>query len=520
MILKEKNNRLVRANVTDLTNNAVKGNDIASSIVKYYRGDTQSQIAKKMATRYCSRISKAEDGSVYNSDPVEAMRAAVNAGLFEIISTGIMKKIVLNVANLTSGAEFSYTDDAGNLLDEFAADMKAAREQGNFTNVMQRLDQMSVAVGSAVLFVQVLGNKYSYQAISPDNVILLYNGIIEDSGELRAIDTTNIDEATAVIINTGPVDRVRNGYVAFFGRSDTYPRGRLVKYVASSWKDIPAVNSESASEHYDKSGEIGNPFTILQDDKHDYTLPEYPVAVWYGGSNDAVSLLPVDTELYDNSLEIDLANSRILLASLKSATGMVVFSRDNGASPIIPDNLGEGVNILGAGQSLNVLSVPAVNAETAGKIVADNMAMLAEAYGLPSYKLAMSKMTQVPSGAALNELDKPAQDTRQRRAGINSASMNRIFNIEMCLARIDNDDKNIFDGISQRWTVQPLTHETELDRLEEAQRLKDLGITDNKELVKKVFDDIDTDEEAEKYLEDLEVVDETANPTLGRFGVV
>ena len=520
MILKEKSGKLVRSSVTEVEKKTSTGLTIAGDIRSYLDGNTQPAIAAKMAARYCSRISKAEDGSVYNADPVEAMRAAVDAGMFEIISTGILRKIVVNTANLTNETDFDYIDDAGNELDEFKTDMIEVREAGNFKNVIQSLDQLSVACGSAVLFVQVLGSKFSYRVISPENVYITYADNIEDSDSIRAVDNKSINDATSVIIKLDKMSANESSYVAFYGRSNAYPRGRMVRYVSNSWKDVPAVNSDNAIEHYDRAGEIGNPFTILQDDAKDYTLPEYPIAVWYGGSSEINEILPVNSELYESALEIDLANSRVLLASLKSATGMVVFSRELGASPVVPDNLGEGVSILGAGQSLNVLSVPAVNSDVAGKLVADNMAMLAEANGLPSYKLAMSKMTQVPSGVALEELDRPAQQTRQRRADINRHSMNRIFEIEMCLAKIDNDDVTFGNGIRQIWTVNPLNHKTEIDLLNEAKMLKELEIADRKEIAKHVLPKIETDEQAEAYIAELEETEEEPQPQLGRFNVL
>ena len=494
--------RLIRQDISDANAVIVTGPSNASTIVDYLDGNMQRAIANKMGSRYTQTIIKDNEKGNYYGDPMQAAKAAIDLGLFEIIPTGIFQKITNFVASLSQSSVFTYKSD-GVIDDDFKESIATERDRGSFGLKLSRADAISVAVGSSAIHVQLLGNTLNYQVYSPDCVLIVFNNTIEDGGVLRTTNLNNINEASSVTLLLSSTTN-KNQYVTYFGRSQRYPQGRLVRYRAKNWLTTPDPGDNVDYEHLTNTGELCNPFTLLQDVNGLNNETEYPVSIWYGNNNDTSDgLLPVNKDFYDTAVELDLANSRTMTSAMKTATGMVVFSKEAGASSADPGNLGEGVVKLKQGQSINIMSLPAANADTANKIITNNMAMVSETYGMPSYRLDMSKMASVPSGAALRELDKPANDYRQYRHEVNKTSMHRIFEIERNIARIDRDEPYYAEGTEQTWIVKDIEHETPQDKLNVIQGALTTGIMAKKEAVKSFYDDVKTDEEAINVLKDI-----------------
>jgi hypothetical protein len=507
----------------------VTGVDVMNDAALYLDGDTHRMLTEMMAKRYCTRIVKAEGGddevlddgtsSVYYADPILAAEAAVRSGQFEVVDTGIYCKLVHENATLANNTAFEYTDENDNAVDAFAADITEAREQAGFSIRLARLDELSVAAGSAAMLVQILGGSYDYQPMLCTALRVVFNKQIVDGDTPRPVNTLSIDDASLVVVQLGGKE-----HVAYYGRSEQYPQGRMVKYTSANWKDIPGVGQTTATDTLDDAGQPVNPLTRLQDVSGDYSAPEYPIVVWNGTTRKiGTTLMPCDVVAYKNAMEADLATSRILTSSLKAASGMTVFSADAGASPVMPENIGEGLVALKPGQALNVISVPAINSKYAGEFIGDLNAMISESAGVPSYRLGMSKMTLIPSGVALQELDKPAQKHRQWRADINRANMQRLFAIECCLARIENDDPSVGVGVYQTWTVRDFEYASNPVETMTAEKLaQEIKIGGRHEAARKYNPALKdaTRNQIDAYLQELDIPEAPSGPSLGRFAAL
>lgn len=523
----QRKTRTLTADLNDAT--IITGVDIMNDAAQYLDGDTHRMLTEMMARRYCTRIVKAESGddevledgtsSVYYADPILAAEAAVRSGQFEIVDSGIFPKLVHENATLSNNTAFEFVDEDGNAVEEFANDIAEARDAAGFRLRLSRLDELSVATGSAAMMVQVLGGVYDYQPILCTAVRVLFDKQITDGELTRPVNTLTIDDASAVIIQLSS-----DTYVAHFGRSAEYPQGRMVKYQSNNWKDIPRVGELRAVDTLDSDGQPVNPLTRLQDVSGDYSAPEYPILMWNGTTRKiGTSLMPCDVVAFKNAMESDLATSRILTSSLKSASGMTVFSAESGASPVVPENIVEGLIALKPGQALNVISVPAINSKYAGDFIGDLNAMISESAGVPSYRLGMSKMTLIPSGVALQELDKPAQKQRQWRADLNRANIDRLFQIECCLARIENDDPFFGIGVRQKWIVRDFEYASNPVEQMTAEKLaQEIKVGGRREAARKynvALRDASNDT-VDAYLEALDIPEAPTAPSLGRFSAL
>jgi len=299
-------------------------------------------------------------------------------------------------------------------------------------------------------------------------------------------------------------------FVAYFPRSTDWPNGRQVKYISSEWHMVPDVDAQGDGhvEHYNNAGEIDNPLTTLQEVSGDYSIPEIPIVIWRGTpSGIGKELIPTTPSLWENSLELELSNSRTLTAANKSATGTIIVTQEQGTSAIMPDNIGEGINKLPAGAGMNIISVPAANVETLQKIVETQSAFLADAWSVPANIVRVSdtnNIISIASGAALIQMQKPATKMRAKRADTNRAAMDRWFRIELGHARISRDDSKYGAGIMQEWIVNEMPFpKTDLEKMEEFAYKKDtLKIVDDKDAVIKFIPGIHNREDAIAYLEE------------------
>jgi hypothetical protein len=250
--------------------------------------------------------------------------------------------------------------------------------------------------------------------------------------------------------------------------------------------------------------EIANPLTVQQDESGDPTQPEIPVAIWRGSSNGIGSeLMPVDSALYEQAKEIDLGMSRIMNAGLKADRGSWVVERAQGAPPLRSQPMDEGINALEPDQSLSVVSVPSSNVAEGREVVEAAAQYVASANGVPSYEVSVGTKQQIPSGVALLEMAKPANNLRQTRWTINRDNMDRIFEIEKALASMENGTET-GAGVDQVWEVGPFQiSETEMERLQILKELKGMGIKDNADILIEIDESVDSREDAERVLSEL-----------------
>jgi hypothetical protein len=514
--------RLTRLHIEDVKNRAVSGGEKVSTMLDYLDGGAHPQILKKMALRYCRRIERDPDwqsdgaepqnNGLYFANPILSAQAAVEAGLFEITTIDAYQKITRYVANLTQDTSYKYYDESGNEWDG-SEDIEQAREDGGFNLKLARCDEISVATGCCGFMPQQLGSSMDYQPIQSNRLWVVHaDEIIDESidgeNKRRPTNKLNIEEATVVVIELGSIGNGKFEFLAIYPRSNMNERGRHVKYTASKWSDIPDVGIVGASEHYNKAGEIDNPLTTLQETNQNWEAPEIPIVIWYGVPVGVGSkLLPTMDALYETCLELDLGNSRALTTANKSATGVTVISSELGANTIMPDNLGEGMNQLGSGNAMNIISIPGANVETLQRVVETQAAFLAEAYGMPSHMVKVSDGNMVHSGTALVQMTQVANRMRMKRAEINRTAMARIFEIEKGIAAISRDEADYGIGIRQEWEVEPMTYvKTDMERFEEAAfKQNQLKIAGQREHVKAFVPGIETDEQVDTFVEELKL---------------
>jgi hypothetical protein len=506
-ILKTEKQMLTRGQVQDLEQSVVTGDSIVDTIVNYIDGGQRLEVQRLYGTRYCRRITKDKDGNTYSADPTPATQAAVDANLFEIIVLETMNKIIREVADLNTDTEYAYASEDGEELDEFAADMQQARADGDYLLKLGRVDELSVATGSSGMLIQVLGSKLDYQPLASSQIKIVFADQIMDGDTWRPTNTLDIEEASIVVVElseskNNAKDRV---FVAIFPRSEMYPKGRMVKYEGTDWAAIPNVGHADANDHMDSAEEVANPLTVLQNDSKDWTRPEIPVVLWRGTTNGiGKELLPTSEVLFQQDKEINLSACRALTAGIKSATGVIVLNTEVGGSPVMPDQVAEGITQLKAGQSLNILSVPAINADRLMASIESIIAFLSESFGVPNYKLTINNNLAAMSGEALIQLNRTEMEMRQRRADINRGNVDRIFNIEMALAAIDNDDQTFGNRIKQAWIVgSEGVIKSDLVVIEETERLKAVKAIDERGVVRALIPEFTdaTDEAIDEYLD-------------------
>ena len=532
-LLKTKQGRLERFHIGDLSDDyAFTGGSTVSEQIDYLDGNYKVHIMQGLINRYARKITKdanssnAGDGVWEDGTYIAALqyapKAAIEAGLFEVVGTEYYQKIARHAGSLANNTQFVYVDgDSDKPNEEFAADMAEEREKAGFNQRLGRAEEMAVATGSAGILVQVVGSKLDYQPLPSNQIWIAFNATIIDDGEERPVNMMDINEASVVVVLVEAGNET-NTYAAFFPRSDEYPQGRMVKYDAAKWYNIPMPGFDSyAVEALDNAGEIGNPLTVLQDKAGDYSIPEIPVIPWVGTLKGVgKSILPTDTALFDTCKELDMSLSRAFTSLNKSATGNLMFTSEAGSSPVWADNLGEGVNMLKPGQSAIMLNLPPAGGESLLNAVERGGAMVGDSYGVPDYLLAVGDSANVPSGAALMELNQPSAKMRRMRADANRGNMRMLFAVEKALAAIDNDDPSFAAGIEQRWIVNDMSIvKTDEQRLNEAKMAQDLRVKGQRENVRDLVHGMAdaTDDEVDAYIADLKMSAAQATPTLGRF---
>ena len=522
-ILVKEVGKLKRYHVSDLAKYDDGSAQPVSEMVDYYDNGATPYILRDMANRYAMKIEKTKDETgntvSYITTKTEATKtAAIKSGMFEAAPTNLYNQIVRKTANLTNFTRFEYGE--GN--EQFDADLQESRADGSRKLAIKRLDELAVLSGSSALLIQVLGAKFNYQAIPADKIWIVFNDVIQEQDSEtkewsdRPVNTLSLEEATVIVVQLAEAaeDTVNQTYVAYYPRSDEYENGRQVKYQTNRWYNIPAEHGAGVYE-YTTDGEpptkdnIANPLTLNQDEYDNPRAPEIPIALWYGSSTGyGTTIMPVDTTLFQQCREYDLANSRIMYCMLKSANGITVFQTENGANPVISTNLSEGLAHLRHGQSLSFLNVPVANSVGSHDILNSMMANTMDAWGVNSVLAGIKQTAQFPSGTALIEANKPSSEKRQERTEINRSEMAHIYQIEMALASRENGSE-VGRDIKETWIVDNIRYsKTDLELINEQTALIQAKLTDPAHAIVAVNHEIENTEEARELIDTFEIAEE------------
>lgn len=497
-----------------------------SDAIDYHDGNDRYHVKVRMAEMFATEIVKGEDEKgepkEFQRRTKQAQKVAIENDLFEVVVRGISGKITGLIASLAENSELKYTKN-GAEDEEATEDIAAARQAASFGLKLSRVDELSVLNGVCGMLIQVSGANFRYEPIPADKIFIVFgNKIVEgedlESDEYRAVNKLDIEDALAVIIQLDDSD-----FVAYFGRSDEYPEGRMVKYSASEWHKVPSVGEDDDAEDYFDGDTVANPLTVLQDETGDYTTPEYPVVLWYGSQKGVgKEILPVSNRLYETSKEIDLTASRTMFAANVGARGSWFYLNEAGASPSQPQSFAEGVNVLKSGQSAVVLTVPSGNIAEAESVNNNAASYFADTYGVPTYMSGILQNVSIPSGAALMEANRPLNMTINKRYEINRSGMDKIWDIERSLATIENG-QDMYPETEQTWNVEEVQiFETANQKLTDAKLAKELGIVDNAEILIDIDPTVETREQAEEKISTLVVAAPApvANTTAQRLGAL
>ena len=470
-------------------------------------GQTDTDLlSDRLQTRYGMGIVK-DPASGYGVYKHGQFTTALNMGGIERVSVRTYRRICEVLANLFTAPDqsWSYTDPDGQDLDEAgqaAFDvLDRLREEGRFAPTLVRADRVAVALGSCLLRVLWRSGRLVYETVPPQIVFLGFGRQVDDGGGWRSVDTGDIEDASVVVIH---VPRVadesgdqRKQWIAYSGRSEGYPAGRCVEYLADNWFDIPEPGmSGILYEH-----ETGNPLTALQNAHGADAVPfEYPLVPFYGTDSPTVSALPTaGLSLYDSCLELDVAWSRLLYCALTSAAKTAVHTRTE-ASPMSPPATIMGACSLQPGDGLEWKGAPTGDVEAASRVVRDLTRTIAESWNVSGHLVAQDAATAPESGYAMSIRMQPLIEHRNSRIAINRPQVARLFALERSIIWAATGNPPWDPSIRQAWhpgdVAIPRDDKETLENIATALGLKLIDIVE----AAREYHEFATDDAAEKYL--------------------
>ena len=388
-----------------------------------------------------------------------AAKEAILAGQQEIVRMYLYNSIVRQRATLFTepSQRYEYENEAtGETLGDI-------REDSGANIAAQRWDSYADGMGSCAMYVSDAGGRMSYSEIPPSKIWYGFAESILDGDKDRMTNTDDIDEATVVVIEIAPAGDKRR-FTAWYGPGDEYEGGRHVVYCAENWYDIPAVGSQGALDYSISGGgfvraatDVANPLSLIAQSQSAQGEPTYPIVILYGDSMQS-GLLPTTSSLYDVCAELDLMGSMVIGAAGSGARGMVTFNR--GTDTSIPDNVREGMVLMGRDQTIAQAGWPASHSKDAMSVINDFARHIAEAHNVPGWLVVADQSGEVPSGVALEIMTMPLTRNRQARIELNKHSVARRFGIERLVingavgtAAIPYEDRETWDAGKRTWPV-------------------------------------------------------------------
>ena len=481
----ERNRELIRRSLKEVEAQKIEiqNSNVSDALDHFERANDLANIRSQLKKRGAIGIRKKEGEAGYETYTKQRTAEMIESGEYEVISGGLGRKIALARANLFNNPtqSFSYfsgeMDEAGKPVpdDEIAANVNAHRKAGGCDSALVDGNYVASAVDSGPVFVQPQGGVLRYDAFSPANLYFKFHDSITDNGSSRGVDYADVEDCTAMVIQLSAVasDIDQTSYLAVMGRNDDpgYPLGRYVFFTARNWWDIPDPGDPNANDWVTNSGEIANPLSLYAEQTGSASAVEYPIIILKGGLSitNLTTPAPTSTSLYETTLEIDVALSRLMKDSLSSALGTKVITSPKGGE--VPRCL-EGAVMLYSDQTFEIHSVPIANAQGAMEIVKTESRMIADGFSVPGYQI-MAGDTQVESGVALYIRTKPLEQEWARSAQINGPEIQRLFEIEKGLHAIHYPEKQFVpEGTTQVWNpgrfIYPESEKEKAERLKAA----------------------------------------------------
>jgi hypothetical protein len=533
------NTGLIRGETEDATLQVTVANekDLRLALALHDGINAKQQLQTLAKQRYGTTIQKVEDqvsGNVTYKIVSDGTDDAIDAQRYEAFPTNFCRRMVKTKGSLfTSDSQvWSVTipgeedeqvteEDAEEEIDTeerpSASDTAQTlwmeyREKGQANLKLIRADRLSVLMRVSAIYMTWRSRRIAYDVLSAFNMFFLFNETLEDDGEVRPVVTTELEDATAFIVESIRVapkgeDSSNNSstqkrrFTAWVGRTEKFPVGRLLSYEETDWADIP----EPGAANILFEDERGNPFTEWMNDHQDEDSIEYPVALFFGtDAGEAEDLLPTEgIGLAETCVEIDLFTSRAMTASLDAAVGLQVNTTEKEITHQNPyPNIKVGQWMGAPGQKTEFKTNGAEHSLKAMENLFNVAQFLAENHDVPGYMVTPDSVSAPESGIALAIRTMPMQDDRQERATQAKSSVQRMFEIEKRLTDIYADPgMKIPLAAELSWNPGQLElPESETERIANIKAKEDAKYIDHVEGVRQA-NQLETREEAEAIIE-------------------
>ena len=508
---------IIREKMIDLNVASIsQAKAIVADMVSYFNRQTDhDQIKESIKKRYGQSIKRTKDpdsNKVVESYVNGVFGDQVDAGMIEAMAIGFGNKVVNSLATLFTekGQTYTLVHPEENKNTEKAEEILfASRKLGGYKKEMTRTDKKSVQIGSAAVLMSFHRQHVTYQTITPDVITAYYSDFIIEDGQTRSVDTTDVEDASLILIRLHQVDVETWNYLAIFGRSDIYENGRYVQFQgAQEVTQVPGLYEDGAHE-FEIDGVYCNPLSKLANEESDLYIPEYPIAIIKGGTTDAEVLFPTTESLYVDSKEFDTAASHLLGTSQDAARGTNVLERTElGMGKPLPKSL-KGDVALESGMSIKHESHDSGASVDAMSVQKDLMIELASGYSVPDYMVTSEDHAiEASSGIALQVKTRPLKKNREDRIETNAVTVERIFTIEKCLIKMfseapESDKQTLFDCV-QTWEAGELKlPENKKEVAERIISLMDKGILDTIAAIREYYQ-LSTDQEAIEIYEQMQ----------------
>jgi hypothetical protein len=482
MLFKNALSQITRETV-DIDNARVvhSSNPKIPSMIKLIDGGGTELVQSKVVQRFAQYMSRGKpastdmtvstdtnSGEEYQAKLDQAKEAAIRQGLHTVVSLMLFSRInEIRASLFNAGSLYDYTPDGKT----FEEDLTLSRTIAHHDRRMARLDMLGTTIGSAGMLVQGDALGYRYSPFDPSKAWMVFGETLTADDNRAMVDTLNLEHASIVVLlgddRTDGDDLEKASYVAYFGRQDGYPSGRLVRYFATDWKNIP--DPGDGGMDWVRSGEwtatpardeIANPMTLYQEEAGQVSgvgaLYEYPIFPWQADATaDGSGIFPITgTALYDQCFELDVELSRDIESGGRSGAGQWTVSNPNGE--VVAGVFNEGMFVAEKDQAVSLLSHSASNADVAMQMIDRLAERTAKRFHVPGYFVSSSEKFTIPSGFALEVMNLPLIWDRNRRAEINSAYMSRKFEIEKQLANFVSGETLIPLDAREKWHPKPL----------------------------------------------------------------
>jgi hypothetical protein len=483
---------------------AVNSNEVSNIVGYFDRTTIRTQIRDAITARYGVGIRQVKDaaGGVLETYTRDEFKIRVDAGIAEAITIGFGPKIEAALATLFTerGQRFTLTSEETDDVTEATELLEDQRKNGGFLQTMVDADKRSVQCASSIVFVEFASGNLQYSFKDIGKIQAYFDKSIEENGEPRPVDMSDLEDCTYIVIQTGQVDLQTSSYLAIFGRSEAYPQGRYVAYESDSdGRDVPDFGPDVFEYLID--GKQANPLSYYANLNPELQVPEFPIAIMRGGVGNESDLFPFSDTLFNESLEADVSASHYRATGNDAARGTMAISRtEQAAGKALPRSLHGAVD-LPAGMSLEHISHDAAATLSGLEGLDKELIHTGGSYGVPDYMLVSEDYTvEASSGIALQVKTRPLKKKREYRTEINQPTVGKVFEIEKAYLSLhhEGDDSAVaqLESCTQNWDPGDIRlPEDKKSKSERIISLKKDGIYDEIEAIQDWYD-LPTEDEA------------------------